>query len=35
MISIKISFLKDLLVLEGGVTSVLAGDWLKATDHLM
>ena len=35
MISIRISFLKDLLVLEGGVTSVLAGDWLEATDHMM
>ena len=35
MISIRISFLKDLLVLEGDVTSVQAGDWREATDHMI
>ena len=30
MILIRTNFLKDLLVLEGGITNVLAGDWLKA-----
>ena len=37
VILIRANFLKDLLVLEGGVTSVLAGDWLKAEviEHIM